>query len=143
MALFLSHLEEARAEDLAQKRAEKLGFKYLAMKTAGINTDALKIIPLQKARLIKALVFEKRIKEFDLAAVNPEIKETQDLIKEIKKFGKVNIFVVSSIAFEKYLENYQLIPKDKPKRALKPSGNNRKSKNSWSIISLTISTSRK
>jgi len=113
MALFLSHLEEARAEDLAQKRAEKLGFKYLAMKTAGINTDALKIIPLQKARLIKALVFEKRIKEFDLAAVNPEIKETQDLIKEIKKFGKVNIFVVSSIAFEKYLENYQLIPKDK------------------------------
>lgn len=111
MALYLSHLEEARAEDLAQKKADKLGLKYLSMKSLAINTDALKIIPFQKAKNIKALVFDKRIREFDLAAVDPETKEVQDLIKEIKKFGKVNVFVVSQISFDKYVENYQLIPR--------------------------------
>ncbi len=111
MALYLSHLEEARAEDLAQKKADKLKLKYLSMKSLAINTDALKIIPFQKAKTIKALVFDKRIREFDLATVDPETKEVQDLIKEIKKFGKVNVFVVSQISFDKYLENYQLIPK--------------------------------
>lgn len=111
MAFYLSHLEEARAEDLAQKKADKLGLKYLPMKSLAINTDALKIIPFQKAKNIKALVFDKRIREFDLAAVDPETKEVKDLIKEIKKFGKVNVFVVSQISFDKYVENYQLIPK--------------------------------
>ncbi len=111
MAFYLSHLEEARAEDLAQKKADKLELKYLPMKSLAINTDALKIIPFQKAKNIKALVFDKRIREFDLAAVDPETKEVKDLIKEIKKFGKVNVFVVSQISFDKYVENYQLIPK--------------------------------
>ncbi|HCI05344.1 MAG: Tfp pilus assembly protein PilB, type IV pilus assembly protein PilB [Parcubacteria group bacterium GW2011_GWC1_45_9] len=113
MALYFSHLEEARAEDLAQKKADKLKLEYLSMKSLPVNTEALKIIPYQKAKNIRALVFDKKLREFSMAAVDPEQKPVQDLIKEIKKFGKLNVFVVSDLALEKYLENYQLIPKSR------------------------------
>ncbi|MEW5805662.1 MAG: GspE/PulE family protein [Patescibacteria group bacterium] len=111
MADYISRLEQARAEDAAQKKAEQLKLEYLNLKDAPINTEALKIIPLQKAKQIKALVFDKKIREFSLAAVDPENKQVQDLIKEIEKFGKVKIFVISPISLSRYLENYQLIPK--------------------------------
>jgi type IV pilus assembly protein PilB len=111
MTDYISRLEEARAEDLAQKRADKLGLDYLNLKNIPVNTEALKIIPFQKAKQIKALVFDKKIREFSLATVDPETKDVQELIKEIRKFGNLKIFAVSTISFLKYLENYQLIPK--------------------------------
>lgn len=111
MTTYFSSLDQARAEDEAQRKAEKLGLEYLNLREAPINIEALKIIPLAKAKQIKALVFDKKIRDFSLAAVDPESKSVQDLIKEIKKFGQVKVYVVSPISFSQYLENYELIPK--------------------------------
>lgn len=111
MAQYISKLEEERIEDLAQQKAKKLGIPYIDLKTIEPNIEALKIIPESKAQQLKAVVFDKKIREFSVAAVNPEQEDVQQLIKEMKKFGTVNVFVASPLSLEHFLKNYQFIPK--------------------------------
>ena len=97
MATFISRIEEARIEDQTQRRAEKLGLPYLDMRTVELDLEALRVIPENKARQLKATVFRKKMRDFSLATINPETEELKQLIKEIKKFGSLTVFVVSQI----------------------------------------------
>ena len=109
----LTNLDLARLEDEAQELASKLNLSYLDLETVDLNLEALKIIPEVQAKKIQAVVFDQKPGEYYLAAVNPEREEVKKLIKEIKKFGTIKIFVVSVPKFEKYIENYSFLNTDK------------------------------
>jgi type II secretory ATPase GspE/PulE/Tfp pilus assembly ATPase PilB-like protein len=114
MNSFVSQLDAARLEEQAQRKAEQLKIGYVDLRTISVNLEALKIIPEPKARQIQAAVFDAKPHEFSLAAVFPDSQETTQLVKEIKKFGNVSLFVASQISFDAFLDNYQFVPKTKP-----------------------------
>lgn len=109
----LTQLDLARLEDEAQDLAFKLNLPYLDLETIDLNLEALKIIPEAQAKKIQTVVFDQKPGEYYLATVNPEREEVKKLIKEIKKFGEIKIFVVSLPKFEKFLENYRFLNIDK------------------------------
>lgn len=109
----LTQLDLARLEDEAQDLALKLSLPYLDLETIDLNLEALKIIPEVQAKKIQAVVFDQKPGEYYLATVNPEREEVKKLIREIKKFGEIKIFVVSLPKFEKFLENYHFLNIDK------------------------------
>ncbi|HRS47874.1 MAG TPA: GspE/PulE family protein [Candidatus Paceibacterota bacterium] len=111
----LTNLDLARLEEEAQDLALKLNVPYLDLATVSLNLEALKIIPEIQAKKIQAVVFDQKPGKYYLATVNPEREEVKKLIKEIKKFGEIEIFVVSVPKFEKYLENYRFLNIDKSK----------------------------
>jgi len=109
----LTQLDLARLEDEAQELALKLNLSYLDLEKVDLNLEALKIIPEAQAKKIQAVVFDQKPGEYYLATVNPEREEVKKLIKAIKKFGEIKIFVVSIPKFEKFLENYRFLNIDK------------------------------
>ena len=111
----LTNLDLARLEEEAQDLALKLNVPYLDLATVSLNLEALKTIPEIQAKKIQAVVFDQKPGKYYLATVNPEREEVKKLIKEIKKFGEIEIFVVSVPKFEKYLENYRFLNIDKSK----------------------------
>ncbi|HOM68181.1 MAG TPA: GspE/PulE family protein [Candidatus Paceibacterota bacterium] len=111
----LTNLDLARLEEEAQDLALKLNVPYLDLATVSLNLEALKIIPEIQAKKIQAVVFDQKPGKYYLATVNPEREEVKKLIKEIKKFGEIEIFVVSVPKFEKFLENYRFLNIDKSK----------------------------
>jgi len=106
----ISSFAQEQQEDLAQKKAKEHNLPYLDMKTATLNIEALRVMPEVRARQAHALVFDKKTREFSIASPRPDSPEVQDLVKEIKKFGTVHIYVVSEQGFEQFLQNYQFIP---------------------------------
>ena len=107
----LSRLDELRQEDAAQKLADKLKLEYIDLKNAPLNVEAIRIIPEVRARQVKAMIFDHRAHEFSVVAVNPDMQETKDLIKEVSKFGTAKVYVASAIGLERFLDNYQFVPK--------------------------------
>ncbi len=107
----LSRLDELRQEDAAQKKADQLKLDYIDLKTAPLNIEAIRIIPEIRARAIKTMIFDKKAHEFHVVTTDPAIPETKDLLKEIAKFGTVKVFIASPIGIERFLDNYQFVPK--------------------------------
>lgn len=111
----LARLREKEQEDVVKRRAAALGLQYVDLRGVPLEIEALKIIPETKARAAGLVVFEKKPKEFSVAVLEPERPETKEALDEIKKFGRVNVFLVSRENFDNYLANYRLIPKEKGK----------------------------
>ncbi|MGB9608791.1 MAG: GspE/PulE family protein [Minisyncoccia bacterium] len=112
----LTELHREAEEREAQKRAEKLGFKYIDLRTAPISLEAISIIPEEKARETKALIIEKKLHHLAFVCYNPKNKETEELINELKNQGlELTIFVASLSGIEEALNNYKFVPEHQTK----------------------------
>jgi len=111
----LARLREAEKEDIVKRRAAALGLLYINLRGVPLEIEALKIIPEAKARAAGILVFAKKPKEFSVAVLDPDRPETKEVLKEIEKFGRANIYLVSPENFDQYLANYRLVPKEREK----------------------------
>jgi len=72
--------------------------------------EALQVIPEEKARRGRCVVFEKRGNLFKVAMVDPENAVAKEIVAELKKFGTVLLFTASDRALEKFLAAYSEIP---------------------------------
>ena len=104
---FLIKVRREEEESRAKLLAEKIGFPYLNLAFIPIESDALKLIPKEKAEKTKAAIINREVKTLHLAVLNPDDKETQLLIAELQKSGyMIKIFIVSKNSLEKALSHY-------------------------------------
>ncbi len=107
----LAKIREEEEEDLTQLKAKKLGFPYVNLKLRLIPHRALGVIPEEKAKAARAVVFEYSGKTFWFAAENPTLPACQKIIQELSRFGKVEVYVASPSSISKALEGYATLPK--------------------------------
>ena len=104
---FLTKVRREEEETRAKLLAEKVNFPYLNLAFTPIESDALKLIPKEKALKAKAAVINRKVKTLNLVVLNPDDKETQSLIAELEKSGyAIKIFIVSKKSLEKALSYY-------------------------------------
>ncbi len=104
---FLTEVRREEEETRAKLLAEKVGFSYLNLAFIPIESDALKLIPKEKAEKAKAAIINREVKTLHLAALSPDDKETQSLIAELQKSGYViKIFIISKNSLQKALSHY-------------------------------------
>ncbi len=103
----LTKVRRGEEENRAKLLAEKVDFPYLNLAFIPIESDALKLIPKEKAEKTRAVIINREVKTLHLAVLNPDDKETQSLIAELQKSGyMIKIFIVSKNSLEKALSHY-------------------------------------
>jgi type II secretory ATPase GspE/PulE/Tfp pilus assembly ATPase PilB-like protein len=104
----LRALHEAEDEDLAQLIAEKKGLEYANLIAAPVDMDALRLIPVEKARAAEALAFRKDGPHLSLALANPESDPLKALVEELTQRGlKITQYLVTKRSLEHALERYK------------------------------------
>ncbi|MCX6813022.1 MAG: type II/IV secretion system protein [Candidatus Azambacteria bacterium] len=103
----LTKVRREEEENRVKLLAEKFDLPYLNLAFIPIESDALKLIPKEKAQKAKAAIINREVKTLHLAVLNPDNKETQSLIAELQKSGyAIKIFVVSENSLEKAFSQY-------------------------------------
>ncbi|MFZ3043949.1 MAG: ATPase, T2SS/T4P/T4SS family [Minisyncoccia bacterium] len=103
----LAQVREREEEDVAQILSEKYGIKYADLSLKAIDTDALRVIPEEQARLAEAAAFAKVAKELSLAVHNPNNSALAKLKEKLAEDGfKVQEFLVSKKSLDRALERY-------------------------------------
>ena len=104
---FLTKVRHEEEEKRAKFLAEKIDFPYLNLAFIPIDTDAMSLIPKEKAEAAKAVIINREVKTLHIAVLNPDDKETQSLISELQKEGyAIKIFVISQTSFKRALSHY-------------------------------------
>lgn len=106
---FLTKVWQEEEESRAKLLAKKLGLPYLDLAFTPIEQDALSIISKESSETAKAAVINKKAKQLQIVAVNPNDKKVALLIEDLEKKGFIiKIFVVSENSLKKALSRYPL-----------------------------------
>ncbi len=107
----LAEFRSKEAEDLARILANKYGLPYIDLSKSIINTDALSLIPEEKARKGKMAAFKSKGKELSLATLNPNTEEVQSVIKDLQeqKNYRIAVYLTSENSLKRAWEYYQEI----------------------------------
>jgi hypothetical protein len=98
----LKKLKRKSEERLVETFAKNAGLKYIDLSTRSINTDALKLIPEDRARAAYMAVFDMNDKEIHVAVRSPLPVKTQEEISRLKeKKYKPIIYMASQRSIEK------------------------------------------
>jgi len=104
---FLTKIRREEEENRAKLLAEKIDSPYLNLAFIPIESDALELIPKEKAEKAKTAIINREFKTLLLAVLSPDDKETQSLIAELQKSGyAIKIFIVSKNSLKKALSQY-------------------------------------
>lgn len=107
----LAKIREEEEEDLAKRKAKKLGLAYVNLRLRFMPQKALEAIPEEKARKAGAVVFEYVGKAFSLAAAEPESPAAKSIIAELSRFGEVTVYVASRSTLLHAFKGYAALPK--------------------------------
>ncbi|MCS6789287.1 MAG: GspE/PulE family protein [Patescibacteria group bacterium] len=112
----LSELNREAEERESKKRAEKLNLQYIDARKIPVSIDALSLIPEEQALQAKAAIVEKKLQNIALICYNPNLKETQELIENLKQQGlNPKIFIVSLSGLNEIFKYYKFIIQKKSK----------------------------
>lgn len=107
----LAKIREEEEEDITQIKAKKINFPYANLKLRMIPHRALAVLPEEKAKAARAVVFEHSENTFWLATENPTTEEIKRIVSELSRFGEVVIYVASRSSMNKALGEYANLPK--------------------------------
>ncbi len=103
----LAHLRKQEEEDLAQILSSKYGLEYLDLSLIAINTDALRIIPEDRAHDAQIAAFGRIGKKLSVAVRSPENQKTKIELQKLVELGyEVTAFMVSMESLERAWERY-------------------------------------
>lgn len=103
----LHAVREAEEEDLARILSEKHGLPYTDLSVVPVNMDALRVIPLARAKEAEMVAFEKNGKRLLVALRDPENLAAIGLLEELESEGlSVVKHLVSKKSIEKALSRY-------------------------------------
>lgn len=98
-------------EEVTQLLAQKYGLPYVDLINVVIELDYLKLIPENKAREGKIVVFSGTGKEINVGLKNPGLQMAKNLIKKLQEDGyKTQVFLISSKSLGKAFERYKEVP---------------------------------
>ncbi|MCK9431318.1 MAG: Flp pilus assembly complex ATPase component TadA, partial [Candidatus Omnitrophica bacterium] len=93
-------------EDIAEARANALGFLYMNLEDYVIDAELTKLIPENVAIKYKAVPLFKIMDALTVAMTDPSDIEALDHIRRISKAGAVDPVLVSAKSIEKILDSY-------------------------------------
>ncbi len=103
----VARAREHEEEDVAHILSEKYGATYADLSLKEIDSEALRVIPEERARLVEAAAFMKTAKTVSLAIHNPNNPELPKLIEELTARGfLIQKFLVSKKSLDRVLERY-------------------------------------
>lgn len=106
----LSQLRRDSEERDAKRRAEKLDLKYLDLTATPVVIEALATVPEEKAHAAKLAVIEKKRNALAAAVFDSRLKETAQILEELKKQGnEVKVFVVSQSSLNHAFDFYKYV----------------------------------
>lgn len=110
-SILVKSRREAEERD-AKRRATQAGFPYLNLALAAIETDAIALIPKEKAEEAKLAGVEYKGNNMVLAAYDPKESKAQEAIKELESKGlKLKIFIVSLTSLQRAWDFYKYVVK--------------------------------
>jgi type II secretory ATPase GspE/PulE/Tfp pilus assembly ATPase PilB-like protein len=113
---YLQKFKEEEEEDIAKKLADLNGLKYFNLKIKHPNPEALAEIDKDVALKLKIIAIDKKGNNIIIGAVNPLNPEVKKFFDSLKNKGYIiEIGVISLSSFNKAIEDYKFIKKDKPK----------------------------
>ena len=97
-------------EDLAELLGARYGIPYIDLTGIPINTDALRLINEQEARVNKVACFGIIGKKVQVAAATPQKDETKNSLQVLKDRGyTIELFIATTKSLEKAWERYKEI----------------------------------
>ncbi|MCR4333454.1 MAG: type II/IV secretion system protein [Patescibacteria group bacterium] len=103
----LAGIREREEEDVAHILSDKYGLAYADLSLGEIDSDALRLIPQETARLAEAAAFAKNAKDLSLAVHNPNNPALTKLREGLVERGfSVQEFLVSKKSLDRVLERY-------------------------------------
>src|ERR1700749_213188 len=103
----LAATREREEEDVANILSAKYGIGYADLSLTAIDTDALRIIPEERAKEAHAAAFAKTAQHLSVAIANPNNPELAALLSELASRGyEVKEVLVSEKSLEKALAHY-------------------------------------
>lgn len=108
----LKKLWRQAEERKVQRAADAAGIPYTDLTQSPIQAEAFKLLPVERARALQAVVFEHRGLALALGAVNPRSTDVQALISEFQEKGmRVALFEISTDSLAYALKFYAYLPK--------------------------------
>ncbi len=104
----VSQLYEKEEEDLAMILAKKYGIPFADLKTTQIKTNALRLIPEDRAKTSQVAPFDIIGKKLKVAILSPRRAETQNELKSLENRGYfIEPFIASSHGLQYAWERYE------------------------------------
>jgi type IV pilus assembly protein PilB len=104
----LEEMRKIEEEDVSRILANKYGLNYLDLGPIAINSDALRIVGEEDARMANLAVFDAVAKKIQVAVLSPENEKTQSLVKILEKDGYYpTLHMVSKASLEKAWGRYK------------------------------------
>jgi type IV pilus assembly protein PilB len=104
----IDELHEKEEERLAQMLSTRYGISYIDLNDVSINTNALRLIPEDRARKSEAAAFDIQNKKISLAIRTPNRQEVQNEIKDLERRGYfIEAFLTSTKSLEKAWSRYE------------------------------------
>lgn len=118
LAPALRKLERTEEERFALDRAERLGLPYIHLLGFPVNTDALAVLPEERARAAKAVVFWRHGKSVRLGSIDPSSRAVRDVENELvdREGFHVRKFLLSPSSLDLALRMYAKVARPGEKR---------------------------
>jgi type IV pilus assembly protein PilB len=84
-------------EELAEMLARRFDLQYVNLSVTPINSDALRLVEEDKARVAKFAPYNKVDKKIELAVLSPKNETTLSAVKELEERGYTPVMAVASI----------------------------------------------
>ncbi len=102
---------EAEERD-AQRRALQTGTLYIDLSAQPVETDALELIPEERAKETQVATIEKKSDKVVFVAYDPSSEKAKAIIQELEKKGlKLKIFTVSLSSLDRAFDFYKYVAK--------------------------------
>lgn len=103
----LKSIRQREEEASVKREAQKMGLPYLDLSILPVSSEAIVLIPEEKARLGQLASFQQDASSIHVAVRNPNDKNSKEIIDALKKKYKVNLFIVSQKSLKRALEVYK------------------------------------
>jgi len=104
----LGEMRRVEEEDVARLLAGKYGIGYLDLGPLPINSDALRIIGEEEARLANLAIFDAVAKKIQVAVLSPQNEKTMALLNQLTEDGYFpTLHLVSKASLEKAWGRYK------------------------------------
>lgn len=102
---------EAEERD-AERRAVKAGSLYINLAAQPVETDALELVPEERAREAQVAAVEKKSDKVVFVAYDPKSPKAKEIIQELESKGlKLKVFTVSLTSLQRAWDFYKYVSK--------------------------------
>jgi len=108
----MSQVSVKEREVQTQRTAAKIGYPHIDLDKFPVSQQALRQVPIDEAKRLKAVCFYFSMSEIKVGSTNPEDPEVQELFESIKERNSADgvLYIISENSLDKVLKMYDRLP---------------------------------